>query len=258
MDKAREQRAVATEIVGVLGMTVLLLIVGVVRGLLNWGHVVSRGAVPAAGYFGFGTGFHDSPWVLAFLLGAFTIIGFEACGNLAEKETKNAETVVPRAMWTSVLLSGILGSAFLIAITAASGNLTTLTASSTPVSDVVIRILGSVVGKIFLVIVLYSIFACGLVIFVTATRVTWAMSRDQRFPGWQQLRRVNLRFDSPLAAVITVAVIVEVVLAIFGEKPDALFKLFSASTLIPALITCSQWSFTRWYGVGSPPPKDSV
>ena len=227
--------AVSTEIVGVGGLTVLLLIVGAARGLLNWGHLFSHAAIPAAGYYGLGSGTHDSPWVLAFLLGAFTIVGFEACGNLAE-ETKEPGIVVPRAMWGSVLVSGVIGFAFLIAITASTGNLTVLTASGTPVADVVIRVLGSVIGKIFLVIVLYSIFACGMVIFVTATRLSWAMSRDERFPGWQALRRVNPRFDSPAIATVTVGILIEIVLAVFATRTDALFKLFSAATLMPALI----------------------
>jgi amino acid transporter len=227
--------AVGTEIVGVGGLTILLLIVGAARTLLHWGHVVSYGAIPHAGYFNFGTGSVVGPWILGFLLGAFTIVGFEAAGNLAE-ETHQPEKVVPRAMWTSVALSGVLGFAFLIAITAASGNLKALAASSTPVANVVIGILGTAVGKIFLIIVLYSIFACGLVIFVTATRVCWAMSRDQRFPGWQALRKVDKRTDSPALAVLTVGVLIEVVLAIFATQTNALFNLFSASTLMPAVI----------------------
>jgi hypothetical protein len=32
--------------------------------------------------------------------------------------------------------------------------------------------------------VVISIFACGLVILITGVRLTWAMSHDQRFPGW--------------------------------------------------------------------------
>ena len=71
--------AVMTEIVGIGGLTVLILVVAAITGKLTWGHLFSRAAIPAAGYFGFGGATHDSPWVLAFLLGAFTIVGFEAC-----------------------------------------------------------------------------------------------------------------------------------------------------------------------------------
>jgi amino acid transporter len=227
--------AVGTELVGIGGLTILILIVGAVTSKLTWGHLFSKAAAPAAGYFNFGGLTHDSPWILAFLLGAFTIVGFEASGNLAE-ETDQPERVVPRAMWTSVVLSGVLGMLFLIAISAASYNLRALSASTTPVADIVTHVLGSVVGKIFLVFVAFSIFACGLVIFITASRLTWAMARDERFPGWRAMRRVNPTFRTPLVATLTVGILIEIVLAAFANSTDALFKLFSAATLMPAII----------------------
>lgn len=227
--------AVATEIIGIGGLTLVLLIVGAARGMLHWGHVFSRAGVSAAGYFSLGTLTHDGPWLLAFLLGSFTIVGFEAAGNLAE-ETKNPDQVVPRAMWSSVLLSGVLGFVFLVVISAATSNFKTLETSSTPVATIVITVLGPVVGKIFLVLVLFSIFACGLVIFVTVSRVTWAMSRDQRFPGYKTLRGVNRKYDSPLPATIVVGLLIEVVLAAFALRTNALFDLFSAAALMPAII----------------------
>src|SRR5215468_2132885 len=239
--------AVGTELVGIGGLTVLILIVGAVAGKLTWGHLFSKAAVPAAGYFGFGSLTHDSPWILAFLLGAFTIVGFEASGNLAE-ETDRPERVVPRAMWTSVVLSGVLGMVFLIAISAASYNLSALAASGTPVADIVTHVLGSAVGKLFLVFVLFSIFACGLVIFMTVTRLTWAMARDQRFPGWRAMRRVSPTFRTPLVATLTVGILIEIVLAAFANSTDALFKLFSAATLMPAIIyfvTVLLFTFSR-------------
>jgi amino acid transporter len=228
--------AVGTEIAGILALTVLLLIVGGARGQLHGAHLFSTAGIASSGYFGFGTAFsHDSPWILAFLLGSFTIVGFEAASNLAE-ETHQPERVVPRAMWMSVVLSGVIGMAFLIAITLASGDLKALAASGTPVADIVENVLGAGVGKALLVLVMYSIFACGMVIFVSASRMVWAMSRDQRFPGHALLRRVHPVRGTPFTAVITVGVLTEIVLAIFAQSTSALFSLFSAATLMPCLI----------------------
>jgi amino acid transporter len=227
--------AVGTELIGIAGLTILLLVVGAIVGHLHWGHLFSTAAVSRVGYFGLGEVNHDSPWVLGFLLGAFTIVGFEACGNLSE-ETDSPEKTVPRAMWTSVVLSGALGFVFLIAITAASANLHALSASSTPVADIVTGMLGGAVGKLFLVFVTFSIFACGMVIFVTCTRVTWAMARDERFPGWSALRHVDKRYNTPLLATVVVGILIEVVLAVFANQTSALFELFSAASLMPALI----------------------
>jgi amino acid transporter len=229
--------AVGTELVGIGTLTVLIIVVGAIVGKLDWGHLFSKGAAAGAtDYFSFGTLTHVGPFIMAFLLGAFTIVGFEACGNLAE-ETTEPERVVPRAMWTSVLLSGILGFVFLIAITAATWDIPALTASATPVADIVQHVLGNVIGKILLVLVFFSIFACGLVIFITASRVAWAMARDERFPGFNVIRKVNHTYRTPLIATLFVGVILEIVLAAFSATGTGiLFKLFSAATLMPAII----------------------
>lgn len=227
--------AVGTEVVGIIGLTLLLVIVGAVRGLLHPDHLFSTGVVSSSGYFNLGAWNATGPFMLSFLLGSYTIVGFEAAANLAE-ETQDAHRVVPFAMWSAVVLSGIVGFAFLIALNLASGDLKTLSASATPVADIVTGTLGSVVGSIFLVLVTFSIFACGLVIFITATRLTWAMARDQRFPGHRIFSRVSERTGTPVAATVLLAVVIEVVLAVFATQTNALSNLFSAATLLPTII----------------------
>ena len=73
-----------------------------------------------------------------------------------------------------------MGFGFLIALDLASQNIAALTASATPVADIVTQMLSTVVRDIFLVFVTFSIFACSLVVFITVTCLTWAMSRDGR------------------------------------------------------------------------------
>ncbi len=234
--------AVGTELVGIIGLTLLLVIVGAIRGLLNADHLFSTGVVPSAGWLTFGKLTSAGPFMLAFLLGAFTIVGFEAAANLAE-ETQEAHKVVPTAMWTSVVLSGVVGFVFLFVLNLASGNITALTASATPVADIVTQTLGTVVGDIFLIFVTFSIFACGLVIFITITRLTWAMSRDERFPGYRLFSRVNHQTSTPISATLMCGILIEVVLAAFAllgitdpGRRNTLGYLFSAATLLPAII----------------------
>jgi amino acid transporter len=227
--------AVGTEVVGILGLVVLLVLVGAIAGSLHPDHVFSTGTVSSSGWFGLGGLTSDAPFVLAFLLGAFTIVGFEAAANLAE-ETHDSENAVPTAMWQSVVLSGVIGFLFLLALNLASGNLATLTKSSTPVADIVTNTLGGVIGRIFLLFVTFSIFACGLVIFLTVVRLVWAMSRDNRFPGDRLFRQVHTGFRTPVMATILCFVLIEVVLGIFANQTSTLFNLFSAATLMPAII----------------------
>src|SRR5450759_127995 len=142
--------AVGTEIIGIVGLTLLLIIVGAIRSLLHADHLFSTGIVSPTGYFNPGTLTSTGPFMLSFLLGAFTIVGFEAAANLAE-ETEEAHKVVPFAMWSSVILSGVVGFAFLVALNLASADIKALSASSTPVADIVTQTLGTIVGDVFLV-----------------------------------------------------------------------------------------------------------
>ncbi len=227
--------AVTAELIGMIALVVLLLVVGAVARDLSMHNLFSRGAIPAAGYWSFGGLTHVGPWLLGSLLGAFTIVGFESAANLAE-ETQNAERVVPRAMAQAVIASGVLGFLFLIAVTLAAGDPVKLAASGTPIADVIKHVLGAVIGGILLVLVMVSIFACGLVIVITAVRLTWAMSRDERFPGWQVLHKVNPRTRTPRNATWLVLVVIQAVLAVFSHSSGVLVILFSAASLLPALL----------------------
>ena len=227
--------AVTAELIGMIALVVLLLVVGFVAKELNFANLFSTGAIPAEGYLSFGTPTAAGPWMLGFLLGAFTIVGFESAANLAE-ETKDPARVVPRAMWMAVLASGVLGFLFLIAITALAGDPVELAKSGTPVADVISRVLGPVVGTGLLVLVVIAIFACGMVILMTGVRLVWAMSRDERFPGWQAWGKISPRFGTPLNATIFMFLIGQLILAIFSTRTDALFGLFAAATLLPAII----------------------
>ena len=227
--------AVTAELIGMIALVVLLFVVGVIARKLSVGNLFSRGDIPAEGYWDLGTATSAGPWMLGFLLGAFTIVGFESAANLAE-ETKRPEIVVPRAMWQAVLASGVLGFLFLLVVTAAVNDPTALAQSGTPIADVIRDILGSFVGTALLILVAIAIFACGLVILMSGVRLVWAMSRDRRFPGWQVLHKVSPHFGTPLNATVVMTVISAVILGLFSTSTDALFKLFSAATLLPAII----------------------
>src|SRR5262245_9060717 len=229
---------VSLELIGMVTLTVLLLVVAAFRGDMNFANLFSKGAVPAEGFWSFGDWTSAGPWMLGFLLGAFTIVGFESAANLAE-ETNNPERVVPRAMWQAVLASGVLGFIFIVAVTLAAGDPVALAESGTPIADVINKTLGSAVATLLLLMVVLAIFACGLVIMITGVRLTWAMSRDQRFPGWQQWNQISPTFHTPLKATVLYVVLAELILAIFSHSETALFTLFGAATLLPAVMYAS-------------------
>lgn len=231
--------AVSLELVGMVALTVLLFVVAAVRSEVDLGNLFDKGAIPAEGFWSFGDWNSAGPWMLGFLLGSFTIVGFESAANLAE-ETNNPERVVPRAMWQAVLASGVLGFLFLIAVTIAAGDPVELAKSGTPIADVIENILGSTMATLLLVFVCIAIFACGLVIMLTGVRLAWAMSRDKRFPGWQKFKKVNDTTRTPVNATIFYFLLAQAILAVFSLfSTDALFTLFGAASLLPAIIYAS-------------------
>ena len=225
--------AVATEVIGVLGLTVLLIVVAAVRGLGHWSNLGSTGVVPSAGYYAW-----LGPFMLATLLGAYTIVGFESASNLAE-ETHDPHRTIPRAMVRAVLLSGVIGMAFLIALSYATSSVKAVSASSAPVAFIVNDVLGGVVQKLFLILVCISLFACGMVIMVTNSRLIWSMSRDRRLPGHQLWSRVPRATGGPTFATLLAAVLGAAITLVLISHTSALITLFTASTIMPALLYAS-------------------
>ncbi len=227
--------AVMIQLIGMILLVVLLFGVGFATGQFEWSTLFSKADIPAEGYFDFGTLNHASPWQMGFLIGAFTIVGFESAANLAE-ETRDPARVVPKAMWQAVLTLGIIGFLFIIAVTGLAGDPVALAQSATPIADIIQGVLGSFVGKALLVLVVISIFSCGLVITLSGSRLVWAMSRDERFPGWKAWRKIHPKRGTPANATVFMFLVGQIVLGVFSFRTDALFALFSAATLLPACI----------------------
>jgi amino acid transporter len=225
--------AVATEVIGIVGLTVLLIIVAAVRGQGHWSNLGSSGIVPHAGYYSW-----LGPFMLATLLGAYTIVGFEASSNLAE-ETQQPHRTIPRAMVRAVLLSGAVGMVFLIALSYATSSVKAASASSAPVAFIVNDVLGGVVQKLFLIFVCVSIFACGMVIMVTNSRLIWSMARDRRLPGHQLWSQVPRATGGPSWATVLAAVLGALITLVLRTHTSALVTLFTASTIMPALLYAS-------------------
>jgi amino acid transporter len=222
--------AVATEVLGIVGLTVLLIVVAAIRHKGHWSNLGSTGIVPSTGYYNW-----LGPFMVATLLGAYTIVGFESASNLAE-ETHEPERTIPRAMIRAVLLSGAVGMVFLIGLSYATNSLKAASTSSAPVAFIVNDVLGGVVQKLFLIVVCISIFACGMVIMVTNSRMIWSMARDKRLPGHQLWSQVPRATGGPAWATVLAAVLGALITLVLRTHTSALVTLFTASTIMPALL----------------------
>ncbi len=169
------------ELIGLGMLAIGLLTIAIAyQELGDWRNLLSTGTVPEAGWFGW-----LGPGMLASLLGAYTIFGFEACANLAE-ETHHPRRVVPTAMVKAVAASGALGMLFLVGLVVTIRDPAQVTASASPVAVLLDDIFGGAI-ELFLGFIVLAIYACGTVIMATGSRLAWAMARDRRLPGHRRL-----------------------------------------------------------------------
>jgi amino acid transporter len=76
----------------------------------------------------------------------------------------------------------------------------------------------------------------GLIIMVTNGRLIFSMARDRRLPGHQILHRVPRATAGPPWATVLAAVIGAVITLVLRTHVGALETLFTASTIMPALL----------------------
>lgn len=223
--------AVVTEVIGIVGLTIALLVAAAISGKGSVSNLGSTGIVDGGhGYFSY-----NGPFMLALLLGAYTIVGFEASANLAE-ETEDPRRVVPKAMIRATATSAVVGLVFLIALTVAMPNVTAISNSTTPVTAIMTAQLGSTFERFFLVFAVVSLFANGLVIMLSGSRMVYAMSRDGRFPGHMLFGRVSEESKTPIWSTLLIFVGLTAIVFAVGGNPESLTTLFTAATILPALI----------------------
>lgn len=190
------------EIVGSVGAAALLVVGAIFFfrhdagfSILVSTHRTSGGAL----WYGF---------VLAALLPLYCFIGWEGAADLAE-ETNDPRSVTPfamiRANYVSVAASLFMIVGFLIAIPHGTASL--LGQPKNPLIYIFQSHFGAVAAAILQVVVFLAIFSCVLANMVVATRLTFALSRDNMLPGSALLGRVNAATRTPVASILLVAVV---------------------------------------------------
>jgi amino acid transporter len=209
-------------------ITLAVLLIQAVLAIASTRIVAMINSENAPNYFDVGGGL-----MLAMIMGLATLVGFDAAANLAE-EAKNPFRSVPRAIVGSVVAAGLLGMVFLIALTVAIRDIPKVSASGSPVADIMRDQLGAVVERTLLVAITFAFFGAGMVVLATCSRIVFAMSRDSRFPVHRLMRRVDPRTQTPIPATILIFVIGVILMVVLPGA--ALLELIAASTILPALI----------------------
>ncbi|MEO6880044.1 MAG: amino acid permease [Mycobacteriaceae bacterium] len=184
---------------------------------------------------GFSSGFY---WFLVlplgFLLTQYTITGFDASAHLSE-ETQGAAKGAAQGIWRSIFYSAIGGYVLLLAFVFAVQSPEGVSKGFGSVDVIFTQALGE--GWHFLVLLISTVgqlFCCAACL-TSASRMTFAFSRDGGIPGSSRLSRVNARTRVPANAVIFVAVVGVIItlpaLKSVGGTPVAFYAVVSVAVI---------------------------
>jgi len=143
---------------------------------------------------------------LGFLLTMYTITGYDASAHISE-ETHGAESSAPRGIWLSVFWSAIVGWIVLLAITFAiqKGHEAEIYKAGFPALTIFNTALSSAAAKAVILISTIGQLFCGMACVTSASRMTFAFSRDGAVPGHNLWRRLGQN-KTPTWAVLFVCV----------------------------------------------------
>jgi amino acid transporter len=141
---------------------------------------------------------------LGFLLTMYTITGYDASAHISE-ETHDAAQAAPKGVWRSVFYSAVFGWMVLLALTFAATHVSAISAAGGTSQSIIETALSSAAAKAVLIISTVGQLFCGMACVTSASRMTFAFSRDGAVPGHNLWRKLG-RNKTPTWAVVFVAV----------------------------------------------------
>jgi urea carboxylase system permease len=252
---------VATEI---LGMVVFALIL-----LFFANHQSPAVLFDDAGAQDANNGSFVATFALGFFMSIFILYGFDTAGTFGE-ETVDPGRQAPRGVLSSVWISGIVGVVFLLAIilslqsipdTMKEGLAGGFPIATTITSNLTATIAGGLtVGKLYLVVILVSVFVCTLAIQGAATRMMFSMSRDRHLPLGAIWGHVNPTFRTPANAAIAVGVLAAIPILLVGPIGGITLSIAATGLIYLSYFLCNLgvafarargWPRTRaWFNLG--------
>ncbi len=146
-------------------------------------------------------------FAVAAFMSLFVVYGFDTAGTYGE-ETLDASRQAPRGILSAILLSGLIGAIFILAILLSAKDLAgeITNAAPFPIADVIHENMGDFWGNIYLGVVLLAVFVCTMAIQGATTRLLFSMGRDRRIPFGATWAHVS-SFKTPTNAAVAVGVL---------------------------------------------------
>lgn len=185
---------VYAELLGSFGVALLLLLFFRQHDVSELFRHLGTGTAPS----------QTTAFLAALAVAGWAFIGFDACSTIAE-ETLDPKRVVPRAVFFSLCMVGsvVIFNSAALTLSFDRTTLAMTSASSDPVTPVIVTSFGPWAEKPFLAIVMVSFLACGASVVNYVSRVIYSMAREGSLP--RLLSAVTVTGAPQPAIVLTVA-----------------------------------------------------
>ena len=241
--------AVVASFVGCIGYSVVLTAGHATRGIAD---VIGQSGSQSTGGWFTGSFLVALAWA-----SAFAFRGFELPADMSE-EIDDARRAVPRAMFTTLIVGGVLTivSGLAIALVVPAAPAVTSDLANNPyaasVGTTIEAAMGTGAAKLMALLVVIATFAAVSVFQMAASRTVWTMARDRELPASAWLVQLSEPRRTPRNALIAVGV-VGVVLPFVISNVKAAYILQGASVaplmiafLIPLLGRLSGRARNTW------------
>ncbi|CAG8048734.1 unnamed protein product [Penicillium salamii] len=187
-----------------------------------------------------GTFLNDSGWSsggVAFLTGLVTpnymYAGIDGALHLAE-ECKNASTVVPRALMSTLSIGFVTSFSFMVAMLYCTHDLDAVVQSKTgvPIYEMWYQATrSSTAATVFVILVVFAAVFALIGGQQTASRLTWSLARDHALIGSQWLSKTHPNLDVPVWSLIFNFVVMFIIGCVYLGSSSA-FNAFIGTGLI--------------------------
>ncbi len=208
------------EILGTLGIAVILAIAGFSHGLgfLNTTQGVQNARTNPYGA-NFGGSWFPGAFLIAILANVYIFYGFESAGDVAE-EVVDARKRVPRAMILTMVVGGIVTFILVGALSLAiPGNDIGKAVSGGIPYIIAAHIHSSALEDALLLVVILAFFSCGTAVQAAGSRVLFSYGRDRAIPFSSRLSKVSSRLQTPVAAVLVAGILPILFALLAGVSP---------------------------------------
>jgi len=252
---------VATEIIGMFFFALILLFFANHQPVSV---LTSTGGAEAAT-----NGNYLASFALGMFMALFVVYGFDTAGTFGE-ETVDASRHAPRGVLTALLLSGVIGAIFLVAVILAIPSVPDAMAEGQaggfPIATTIATTLntqllfGITLGELYLLVILASVFVCTLAIQGAASRLMFSMGRDGHLPLGRLWGQVNHTFKTPANAVVGVGVLAAIPILVIGPLGGFFLSIAATGLIYLSYFLCNVgvliarskgWPHKRaWFNLG--------